>query len=67
MAETVREPMTASHARMIVAATLAAGYAASTASNEWSAERVYNEYCKFYQKVMIDDVNPSPILNGQRL
>jgi hypothetical protein len=57
------EPMTAAHARMIVAATLAAGYANSQSNIIYSREMIYEEYAKFYQRIMKDDVNPVPVIS----
>ena len=60
------EEMTASQAYMIVAATLAAAWAASMGDGE-PIEVIYNQYVRVYQRVWRKGVNPEPIAAGGKL
>jgi hypothetical protein len=50
------EPMTAAHAYLIVAATIAAA-----SKHGRPAHEVYNEYVRVLNRVQLDDINPSPV------
>lgn len=61
------DPMTASHAAMIVAATLTAAIAANCPSSFRTPTELYNEYVRIFQRVRLDDVNPTFFLAGTSL
>jgi len=66
MADRKPEPMTADHAYLIVAATLASGVAAGS-PGQWTAERLYNEYVRIYGRVRLQDINPLPLQKGEKM
>jgi hypothetical protein len=58
MAQSAPDPMTASHAYVIVAATLTAAIATNRPATFNGANAVYDAYVKIYQKVRLEEVNP---------
>ena len=61
-----RNTMTADHAYLIVAATLASGVAAGS-PGKWTAECLYNEYVRIHGRVRLQDINPSSLGKGEKL
>lgn len=58
--------MTAEHAYMIVAATLATGIAATSGAN-WSPEKIYNQYVGLFTRVRMKGINPTGLDAGEKL
>jgi hypothetical protein len=52
---------------MIVAATLTAAIAANCPSSFRTPTELYNEYVRIFQRVRLDDVNPTFFLAGTSL
>ena len=65
MAQSAPDPMTASHAYMIVAATLTAAIATNRPATFNGANAVYDAYVKIYQKVRLEKVNPVSLRPGE--
>jgi hypothetical protein len=67
MAEGQSDALTASHAYMIVAATLTAAIATNRPGIFAGANAVYDAYVKIYQRVKLDGIDPVPLQPGQTI
>lgn len=67
MVESQSDAMTASHAYMIVAATLTAAIATNRPGIFAGANAVYDAYVKIYQRVRLDEINPIALQPGQTI